>query len=186
MEYNETMSVNRRYCYVVEGATDESKLKALGCCFVVKTGGKYIRPDIIAFLKEVHKVREIVILTDPDRPGREIEKRILAVVGPCLCVHAEKKEAIYHDKVGIAQMSMESLKELIRPYIHHDLFCDELFSLEEGDFLDLKLEGPGSKERRMKLVEKYHIPYTSGKNVENAMMMLGKGKRDIEEDLEDE
>lgn len=177
---------NKRYCYVVEGATDESKLKALGCYFVVKTGGKFIRPDIIAFLKEVHKVREVVIITDPDGPGKDIERRIINAIGPCLYAHANKKEAIYHEKVGIAQMSMESLKELLRPFIHHDLFCDELLSLEIEDFIDLGLVGAGSKEKRMKLVEKYHIPYTSGKNVENALMMLAKGKKDIQEDLEND
>jgi len=29
---------NRRYCYVIEGVTDEDKLKKIGCLFVVNTG----------------------------------------------------------------------------------------------------------------------------------------------------
>ena len=38
---------NRRYIYICEGTTDEDKLKKLGCLFVVKTGGKFIKKDII-------------------------------------------------------------------------------------------------------------------------------------------
>ncbi len=177
---------NRRYCYVIEGVTDEDKLKKIGCLFVVKTGGKYIRPDILSFLAEVHKVRELVLVTDPDGPGRGIAKHVQAKVGPCIEVHAEKEKAIYHDKVGIAEMKKEDLKSLLKPYITHDLFCDENLSLGEDDFIDLGLVGSGSKEKRMKIVNKYHLPYTSAKNVEDACLMLGLNKHDIEEIIADE
>jgi len=177
---------NKRYCYVIEGATDEDKLKKLGCLFVVKTGGKYIRPDILKFLSAVHQVRELVLLTDPDGPGRGIEERVKNAVGECLVVHADKKKAIYHDKVGIAEMKKEDLKELLKPFITHDLYCDENLSLGEEDFFDLGLVGSGSKEKRMKIIEKYHIPYTSAKNVEDACLMLSLTKADIEEIIQDE
>lgn len=177
---------SKRYAYVIEGVTDEDKLKKLGCLFVIKTGGKYIRPEIMTFLEEVHKVRELVIITDPDGPGRDIENRIMKRVGPCLVAHAEKKKAIYNDKVGVAEMKKEDLKELLKPFIRHDLFCDERLSLEDDDFYDLGLVGPGSKEKRMKLVNKYHLPYTSAKNVEDAMLMLAKTKEDILKDIQDD
>lgn len=187
MESNEWIkNDNRRYCYVVEGAADENKLKSLGFVFVVKTGGKYIRKDILDFLELVSEYRTLVIVTDPDKPGREIERRIRERVGFALSVHAEKEKAIYNGKVGIAEMTAEDLKALLKNYMRHDLFVDENFSLEDEDFYDLGLEGPGAKERRMILVNKYHIPYTSKKNVEDAMLMLGKTKYDIQEDLENE
>lgn len=194
MERNETeveakengMNPDRRYCYVCEGQHDESKLKALGCLFVVKTGGKYIRKEILYFLKEVRKYREIVLLADPDGPGREIEKKVTSAIGPCLIVHAKKSEAIHRGKVGIEEMKNDDLKELIRPFIRHDLFTDETLSLDDEDFFDLGLEGKDSKVKRMKLVEKYHLPTTSSKAVEDALLMLGKTKSDIEGDLADE
>lgn len=195
MEWNETQletkengqNPDRRYCYVCEGKTDESKLKQLGCLFVVITGGKYIRKEILQFLKEVKKVREIVIITDPDGPGKQIEEKITEEVGPCLVAHAEKKKALYKGKVGIAEMDLENLKALLRPFIRHDLFVDENLSLEDEDFYELGLSGgTNAKAKREILMEKYHIPYSSSKNVEDALLMLGKSRLDIEEDLSDD
>lgn len=177
---------NKRYAYVVEGMMDEDKLKKLGCLFVIKTGGKYIRREIMDFIKEVYKVRELVLLLDPDGPGRDIEKQILKNVGPCLTIHVDKSKAIKKNKVGIAEMDMETLKGYLRPYIRHDLYIDENLSLEEDDMYDLGLIGPKGRMKRMILVEKYHIPYTSGKNVEEALLMLSKSKNDLLEDLEDD
>lgn len=181
-----TRDTTKRYAYVVEGMMDEDRLKKLGCLFVIKTGGKYIRKDIMDFIAEVHEVREVVLLLDPDGPGKEIENRIIDRIGPCLCIHIDKKEAIKKDKIGVAETDMEVLKNYLRPYIHHDLYSDENLSLEDDDFYDLGLIGPGGKKKRMKLVRKYHIPYTSGKNVEEALLMLGKDKDDIVEDLEND
>ena len=166
---------NKRYAYVVEGMMDEDRLKKLGCLFVIKTGGKFIRRDVMEFIKEVSKVRELVLLLDPDGPGRNIENQIVKQVGPCLTIHIDKSKAIKKNKVGVAETD-----------IRHDLYVDENLSLEEEDMLDLGLIGPNGKKKRMILVNKYHIPYTSGKNVEEALLMLSKGKNDILEDLEND
>lgn len=177
---------NKRYAYVVEGMMDEDRLKKLGCLFVIKTGGKFIRRDVMEFIKEVSKVRELVLLLDPDGPGRNIENQIVKQVGPCLTIHIDKSKAIKKNKVGVAETDMETLKNYLRPFIRHDLYVDENLSLEEEDMLDLGLIGLNGKKKRMILVNKYHIPYTSGKNVEEALLMLSKGKNDILEDLEND
>lgn len=175
-----------RYAYIVEGATDEDKLKKLGCLFVIKTGGRYIRPEIMEFIEEVSKVRPLVLVTDPDGSGRDIANHIERKTGPCIRAEIDKKDAIKKGKVGVAEMSMDSLKEVLRPYIHHDLFVDENLSLADDDFYDLGLVGLGSKAKRMKLVEKYHIPYTSAKNVEEALLMLCVNKEEIMEVIQDD
>ena len=177
---------DKRYAYVVEGMMDEDKLKKLGCLFVIKTGGKFIRKEIKEFIKEVSEVRELVLILDPDGPGKNIEKQIVNIVGPCLTIQIDKKDAIKKGKVGIAETNLEILKNHLRPFIRHDLFVDENLSLDDDDFYDLGLIGPGGKQKRMKLVEKYHLPYTSAKNVEDAMLMLSKSKKEIIEDLEND
>lgn len=194
MELNETeietkengKNPDRRYAYVVEGMMDEDRLKKIGCFFIIKTGGKFIRSDIMAFIKEVAKVRELVLLLDPDGPGREIEKQIVRQVGPCLTIHIDKKQAIKKGKVGVAETDIEVLKNYLKPFIKHDLYVDENLSLEEDDFFDMGLVGPGGKKKRMVFVNKYHIPYTSAKNVEEALLMLSKSKQDLLEDLEND
>lgn len=177
---------DKRYLYVCEGVTDEDKLKKLGCLFVVKTGGKFIRRDILLFLKEVHQVREIVLVLDPDGQGRNITEQVTKAVGPCLIIQANKALAIKNGKVGIAEMKIEDLKDLLWPYIKHDIYVDENPSFDEEDYYELGLTGSGLKAKRMKLVTKYHIPYTSNKIVEDALLMLSKSIKDIKEDLSNE
>ena len=175
---------NRRYIYICEGATDEDKLKKLGCLFVVKTGGKFIKKDIISFLQLCYKVRELVIITDPDGPGRDIKNYIEEKVGPCHVIEAKKADAIKKGKVGIAQREREDLKKLLRPYIRHDITVDENLSFEDETFEELGLTGAGSKAKRRKLVGKYHLIYTSSKNVEDARLRLCKTREELREDIQ--
>ncbi len=174
---------NRKYLYVVEGNSDEDRLKKLGVSYIIKTGGKFIRPEIPAFLAEVRKVRNIVLLFDPDGPGRQITKLIQNKVEGCIVLTADKKKAIYHNKVGIAEMKLEDIKELISSYLDHDNLIQEEALLTQEDFIDLGFVGAGGKQRRMALIEKYHMPFTSGKNVLDALNMLCLSKEELEEEL---
>lgn len=176
---------DRRYLYVCEGVTDEDRLKKLGCLFVVPTGGEFIRREITDFLLRCREVRDIVLVLDPDGPGKKIKKIVEDRIGSCLHIDVPKKEAIKKGKVGIAQMAMTDLKEHLRPFIRHDLFTDERLSLEEEDFYDLGLVGAGGKKRRMALVEKFSLPYTSAKKVEECLLMLALDKKKVKEILDD-
>lgn len=179
---------SRRYAYICEGITDEDKLKKLGCLFVVPTGGKYIRKEITAFLKNLSQYRKFVLILDPDGPGNQIRKRVESYcTQPVIQVFANQEKANDGKKIGIAQMDMEDLKQLIFPFVRHDMLLDENLPFEEDDFYDLGLVGGESaKERRMKLVEKYSLPYTSAKKVMEYLWMLGVPYRQLKEDLENE
>lgn len=178
----------RRYVYICEGVTDEDKLKKLGCLFVVPTGGKYIRKEITSFLKKLAQYRKFVLILDPDGPGNEIRKRVETYcTQPVIQVFASQEKANNGKKIGIAQMNMEDLKQLVFPFVRHDMLLDENLSFEEDDFYDLRLVGGAkAKERRMKLVEKYSLPYTSAKKVMEYLWMLGINSKTLEEDLKDE
>ncbi len=177
---------DKRYLYVCEGITDEDKLKKLGCLFVIPTEGVFIRREILDFLDKCKDVRDIVLVLDPDGPGRKIASLVEGRIGPCLHINVPKKKAIKKGKVGVAEMDIQVLKDYLRAFVSHDLFTDERLSLEEEDFLDLGLVGQGSKAKRMKLVEQYSIPYTSGKRVEDCLLMLSVGKSEIKEILTDD
>ena len=101
-------------------------------------------------------------------------------------IEAQKKDAIKKGKVGIAQRDREDLKKLLRPYIRHDITVDENLSFDEETFTELGLTGLGSKKKRRKLVEKYHLIYTSSKNVEDARLRLAKSKEELREDIKDD
>lgn len=173
---------DKKYIYIVEGNTDEDRLKKLGVKYIVKTGGKFIRPEIFSFLNELHKIREIILVTDPDGPGRQIAENIEKRIGKCIVVHADKKKAIYHEKVGIAEMKLDDIASLLKDYLSHDEKIEENF-ISQDDFIDLNLTGPDGKRRRMALIQKYHMPFTSAKNVLEALNMLCLTKEDVKKEL---
>lgn len=180
MDLDNNLNLNR-YVYVCEGKTDSDKLKKLGCLFVVETNGKYIKKELIEFLKEVHKKREIVLVLDPDTPGSQIRERLLKELGNCLICRAKQNNAKdKHNKIGIAQMKMEDLKEIIAPFVKHDLFIDENLSLEDDIFIDLGLTGANSTIRRQKIIDYYHLPFHTTKKILDALLMLSISRNDLE------
>ena len=177
---------DNRYLYVCEGKTDSDKLKKLGCLFVVEVGGKFIPYEIINFLKEVHKVREIVLVLDPDSPGKEIKARLRSELGNCLICYVKQKDAKNkNNKIGIAQAKMEVLKNALAPFIKHDLFIDENLSLDDDAYDELGLSGPDSNSKREKLINHFNIPFTTNKKIEDALLMLSIPREQIEEVLDE-
>lgn len=175
------MDYKKKYCYVCEGKTDEDRLKKAGCLFVVVSGGKFIRPEILSFLSLVSKKRNIVLVTDPDTPGDMIRKKIESVVGPCINLHGKKEQATYNGKLGIAEMRQTSVDALLASCIEHDKAIEEESGFSHDDYLDMGLEGLGSKERRERLIKKYSLPLASGKNVEEECHILSLTKEEIKE-----
>lgn len=177
---------DNRYVYVCEGKTDSDKLKKIGCLFVVEVGGKFIPYQIINFLKEVHKIREIVLVLDPDSPGKEIKDRLRNELGKCLTCYVKQNDAKdKNNKVGIAQAKMNILKEALSPFIKHDLFIDENLSLDDYDYDELGLSGPSSKEKRDKVTSAFKIPFTTNKKIEDALLMLAITRKQIEDVLDE-
>lgn len=175
-----------RYLYVCEGKTDSEKLKKLGCLFVVETGGKYIQKELIEFLKKTHKIREIVLVLDPDSPGKEIKKRLRNEIGQCKLCYVKQKDAKNKgNKIGVAQAKIETLKDALSPFIKHDLFIDENLSLDDDDYFDLGLSGENSEVKRKKVCEYFKIPFTTNKKIEDALLMLSVTRKEIEEVIDE-
>lgn len=176
---------DKKYVYVVEGITDEDKLKKLGAKYVVITGGKFIRPEITSFLENVSKKRKLIILTDPDTPGKNIAQYLKSKIDNCTILRAKQSLAHKGKKIGIAQMSLDNIKIILEEYLNHDSIINEN-EITPSDFVSLGLIGEGGKKERYKLINKYSIPFTSGKKVIDAVNMLSLTLEDIKKDIENE
>ena len=55
---------------VVEGASDKTLLESFLDAQIITTNGSDVPYETIGFLKEAKKLHEIVVLTDPDSPGK--------------------------------------------------------------------------------------------------------------------
>lgn len=176
---------DKKYVYVVEGITDEDKLKKLGAKYVVITGGKFIRSEITSFLVNVSENRKLIILTDPDTPGKNIAQYLKSKIDNCTILHAKQSLAHKGKKIGIAQMSLDNIKIILEDYLNHDSMINEN-EITPSDFVSLGLIGEGGKKERYKLINKYSIPFTSGKKVIDAVNMLSLTLEDIKKDIENE
>ena len=61
---------------VVEGKTDVQRLQNIIDADYVICNGSAISQETIDLIKELSKVRKVIILTDPDYPGTQIRNKI--------------------------------------------------------------------------------------------------------------
>ncbi len=179
---------DRCYGYVVEGKTDEDKLKKLGIKLIVKTNGKFIAKTTLAFIAEVSRVRPLVFALDPDRPGIAIRRKLEDYLPDKDFRHIETgmKEATDGRKFGVAQMHMDRLAEVLAPFREHDENSPETFALSAADLLALGLSGRGdSRARRQKLEAQLGVSFPDGKTLLTGLWLLGFSKAKVEEVLAD-
>lgn len=176
--------IDREYLYIVEGMTDEDHLKKLGCRLVLKTGGKYFSSSLLNFISLVLKVRPVLIVTDPDGPGKRIREKILNGCPECETLMVKKSDSIKHRKVGIAEISMEKLKFYLKPYLEKDKKALERFSLTATDLLKLGLSGPNCGLNRQRLFAKWGYSFPDAKTLLQGLWMLGYDYASLKEELD--
>lgn len=98
---------------VVEGATDVAFLSSFLKAKYIITNGSAISQETIDAIKKLSQHNDIIIMTDPDFPGKQIRDKINAAIPGCLNVFVDKKFCIKKHKVGIAESQRkEVLKAL--------------------------------------------------------------------------
>lgn len=169
-----------KYLYVVEGKTDVAKLKKLGAEYVLKTDGFNVSSSgVLEFLKYCFCSRSIILLLDPDGPGKQIKKIIIDTLNKVdsdnkiVEINIDKKKAIAHHKVGVTQMNSKLLLSYISPYLSEDQnsFEKEIYT---SDLLEkMNLVGSKSKENREKIKRKMpFISISTAKSLKNDLEML--------------
>ncbi len=165
---------------VVEGTSDEAFLQSFLEADIVTTNGSEVSRETIEYLQEASKTRSIVILTDPDSPGKRIRDLIAEHVPGVLHAFVRKEKSIKHHKVGVA----ESSRDEVLLALSHVVPADPPVrgSLTQGDLLDLGLMGlPGSEKRRAKVEGKLHLGHGNAKTFLKRANALNLSFEDIEE-----
>ena len=165
--------------YVVEGNMDISRLKSLGFEYVYPTYGYALKHESVLFLKEVEKVRKIVLLLDPDRNGRNLRKRLEDNLTNFVSVNVPYKLAIGKHKLGVAETKALDLLEILGKYLEEDKNDNEEKTLSMDDLIDLGLRGEDSFKKRMILSEIFHVRGGNSKTLLNDLNLLRKTKEEI-------
>lgn len=165
---------------VVEGTSDEALLHSFLDVDVVTTNGSEVSRETIEFLKEASKTRSIVILTDPDSPGKRIRDLIAREVPSAQHAFVRKEKSIKHHKVGVAESSKDEVLLALSHLI--PVANPNRGSLTGSDLVSLGLAGcPGADERRKAVEAKLHLGHGNAKTFLKRANAINLSLEDLKE-----
>jgi ribonuclease M5 len=148
---------------VVEGKSDVLFLETfLDPIEFLITNGSEISKSILNTIKEYSKKYKIIVLTDPDFPGKKIRDTINDNVENCYNAFVNKEVSIKKNKVGVAESTKEEvLKSLQNLHIFSKSLQNSTISLSnltEWGYLDVN-----QKEFRDYISKKYNFDVVNTK-----------------------
>lgn len=165
---------------VVEGHSDTSKLKSLVECDTLETGGSSLDEKTLQLIEKAHQKRGVIVFTDPDYPGMQIRQKISARIGDCKHAFVDKKEAIAHGKVGIAEAKPEAILEALNNAASFEMNRQ---SLSWSEFISLDIIG--DSKRRLYLYDYFKLGFGNAKTLFKRLNMMGATLSMIQEALKE-
>lgn len=164
---------------VVEGTTDVSLLTSFLDAEIVTTNGSDVPRETIDYILEASKRKDVIVLTDPDYPGKRIRDVLDQHIPNLKHAYIPKEKAIKHHKVGVA----ESDKQTILDALSHITITKSPTpgNLTYSDLLELKIVGENSKANKEKVETHFHLGYGNGKTLLKRLNATNIDKKQLEE-----
>ena len=163
---------------VVEGKTDVALLSTYIDAEYVISNGSAISDEVLDYLKFRSTNTKIVVLTDPDSPGKRIRDIIEQNVNNVSHCFIEKKYAIKNHKVGVAECDIDHLLEALNNVVTFSKSNKNTITM--SDLFELGLVGPNSEILREKVTKHYHLGFVNGKTLLKRLNGLNLNKKEIE------
>jgi len=169
---------------VVEGKTDKDLIESFLNADICITNGSEVSRETIEFIKEASTKRTVIVLTDPDSPGKRIRDVLNASIPGLLHAYIPKEFAIKHHKVGVAESSKGVILEALNHLIPADTVGAKTGTITSNDLMELGLiSGPEASQRREKIGKTLHLGHTNGKSLLKRSNALGLTRKDLEDAL---
>ncbi|WP_278452406.1 ribonuclease M5 [Thomasclavelia spiroformis] len=165
---------------VVEGKSDTALLKELFEVDTIETHGLALDKKTLELIKEANKTRGVIVLTDPDFPGKKIRDQIQAVVPNCKHAFVSKKDATGKKKLGIAEANKEAVVLALENMVSFDV---DNQSITWHEFIDLDIIG--NKQRRLLVYDLFNLGYGNVKTLFKRLNMVGISKEDVLKKLDE-
>ena len=165
--------VKIREAIVVEGRYDKNTLSQIVDAPILETSGFGIfkNKEQMALLRQVAQKRGLIVFTDSDGAGFVIRNHLKSAIDPKYLKHAyipdiygkERRKASpgKEGKLGVEGMRPEIIMECLRragATFEGEETVSGASQITKADLMDLGLYGPGSNERRTKLISKLKFP----------------------------
>lgn len=166
---------------VVEGKSDIDYLSSFIDAEFYKVNGSAVSREDLEFIKNAKKSHDIVILTDPDFPGKKIRNYINEQIPGLKNAYVRKEFSIKRHKVGVAECDKDEVLYALKNYIVLDKNAN-LDSIKYSDLYDLGLVGKENSGELRKIVdERYHLGHNNAKALCKKLNLLGINKKELEE-----
>ena len=158
---------------VVEGRYDKNTLSQIVDAPIFETAGFGIfkNKEQMALLRRVAEVRGLIVFTDADGAGFVIRNHIKSAIPGQFLKHAytpdvfgKERRKIHggkEGKLGVEGMSREIIVESLRragATFEGETASDARQEIGKADLMDMGLYGPGSSEKRRKLMDILGFP----------------------------
>ena len=168
------------FALVVEGKMDRDLISSFLNCDIVTTNGSEVSEETILHILALSKIKPVVVLTDPDSPGKRIRDVLDQRIPGLKHAYMDKKDCIKKHKVGVAESNKEAILKALEHLIpasttsspsitHTDLFELGLIGSENSSFLREKAEA------------KLFLGHTNGKTFYKRCCSLGITRKQLEE-----
>jgi len=163
---------------VVEGKSDISAVKRAVDAQVIATSGLGLNKDIISVIKKASKNRGVIVLTDPDFPGKKI-RYMLSEIGNCKHAFIPRDKAKKNGNIGVENASPKDIREALKNARAEISKSQEEFTL--NDMLYYKLVGNKNASKiRAAVGDELGIGYCSAKQFLKRLNSFGITREELE------
>ncbi len=163
---------------VVEGKSDIAYLSNYFDAEFVSTNGSDVPTSVIEYLKKVSQHKKIIVLTDPDTPGKRIRQILDDEIPNLTHCYINKEYAIKKNKVGVAECDIEEINRALNNEFSNVKRANNTITLL--DMYELGLEGANnSKQLREKLSNALSLGHNNAKSLLKKLNILQLNKEDV-------
>ncbi len=165
---------------VVEGKSDISAVKRAVDAQVLSTSGLGINDKIIKLIKNASKNRGIIILTDPDYPGKKIRNILSSEIENCKHAFIPRDKANKNGNIGVENASPEEIREAIMNAKAE--ISENVIEFTNSDMIFYELVGnENASKRRAAAGDILGIGYCSAKQFLKRLNSFGITRDELEE-----
>lgn len=167
-------SVKIKEVIVVEGKDDTVAIRNAVDADTIETNGSAISEECLRRIEHAHELRGVIVLTDPDYPGRRIRALIEQRIPTVKHAFLPKKQTIAKNgkSLGIEHAKSEDIRRALENvYTTNESTFESMITLDDLIFARL-LSHPSSRARRERLGEILNIGPTNGKQLVKRLEMF--------------
>lgn len=169
---------------VVEGKSDVQFLESFIDSEFIITNGSEVSRETIEYISSLSKIKKVIVLTDPDSPGKRIRDVLDNNIKGLYHAFLQKDQCIKKHKVGVAESNKQHVLESLESLLSNE--DTQIGTLTMPDLYALGLTGQeASKDKRIKIMQKLHIGYGNAKTLLKRLNSLAISYEELEKMIED-